>query len=145
MFLNGDVLLSGSPADLDGTLKWSRGRIAVLQGGRHQRSFVIRTEKGYEGRRHVSKLLRHCLPVKTFVPNFVAFFVLLAIDCLAFGDFLLCHYRRTGVYADHCFIINLPGGGHCPLARESEPIGLLEVSCHRVCTYDMLMLVTSST
>ena len=29
--------------------------------------------------------------------------------------------------AGHCFIIHLPGGGHCPLARDSEPIRLLEI------------------
>ena len=37
------------------------------------------------------------------------------------SDFLLCQYRKTGVYTSHCFtpqIILLPGGGHCPLARD---------------------------
>ena len=39
---------------------------------------------------------------------------------------LLCRCRKTGVYAGHCFIIHLPGGGHCPIARDSEPVRLLE-------------------
>ena len=44
-FLNGDVLLkAGSLVDLDGTLKWSRGRTVVVQGERHQRRLAIRTE-----------------------------------------------------------------------------------------------------
>ena len=29
--------------------------------------------------------------------------------------------------AGHCFIIHLPGGGQCPLVRDSEPIKLLEI------------------
>ena len=37
-FLNGDVLLNGSFVDLDGTLKWSRGRAVVVQGERYQQS-----------------------------------------------------------------------------------------------------------
>ena len=27
----------------------------------------------------------------------------------------------------HCFIIHLPGGGQCPLVRDSEPIRMLEI------------------
>ena len=27
----------------------------------------------------------------------------------------------------YCSIIHLPGGGHCPLARDSEPIRLLKI------------------
>ena len=30
-------------------------------------------------------------------------------------------------YVGHCFIIHLPGGGHCPLVRDSEPIRLLVI------------------
>ena len=52
IFLNGDVLLNGSLVDLDGTLKWSRGRTVVVQGERHQRRLAIRTEDTG----HVSKL-----------------------------------------------------------------------------------------
>ena len=47
IFLNGDILLN-----LDGTLKWSRGRTVVVQGERHQWSLAIRTEDTG----HVSKL-----------------------------------------------------------------------------------------
>ena len=43
-FLNGDLLLNRSSVDLDGTLKWSRGRTVVVQGERHQRNLAIRTE-----------------------------------------------------------------------------------------------------
>ena len=46
------------------------GRTVVVQGERHQRSSTIRTEDTG----HVSKLLlKHCLSLKTFIPNFVAF------------------------------------------------------------------------
>ena len=53
IFLNRDVLLNGNLVDLDGTLKWSRGRIVVVQGERHQRSLAIRTE---DTAGHVGKL-----------------------------------------------------------------------------------------
>ena len=42
-------------------------------------------------------------------------------------DVVLGHFGKTGVYAVHRFIIHLPGGGHCPLVRESEAIRLLEI------------------
>ena len=42
--------------DLDGTLKWSRGRTVVVQEERHQRIFSIRIEKDCEDRSRVSKL-----------------------------------------------------------------------------------------
>ena len=53
IFFNRDVLLNGSLVDLDGTLKWSRGRIVVVQGERRQRSLAIRTE---DTAGHVGKL-----------------------------------------------------------------------------------------
>ena len=47
-----------------------------------------------------------------------------------FQDFFLCHYRRTGVLLRPTLLYSAnyspPGGGHCPLARDSEPIRLLE-------------------
>ena len=64
----------------------------------------MRTEKGSEGRRQVNKLyvqLRHSLPLKTFIPSFLAFIVLLGI---AFEGVLLYHYRKTEVHAGHCFL-----------------------------------------
>ena len=42
----------------------------------------------------------------------------------------LCHFRKTGVCVGQRFtlqIIRIPGGGHCPFARDSEPIRLLEI------------------
>ena len=42
-------------------------------------------------------------------------------------DVILGHLGKTGVYAGYCFIIHLPGGGQCPLIRDSEPIRLLEI------------------
>ena len=44
IFLNEDVFLNGSWVDLDGTLKWNRGRAVVVRGERHQRSLAIRTQ-----------------------------------------------------------------------------------------------------
>ena len=40
---------------------------------------------------------------------------------------VLGHFGKTGVHACHCFIIHLPGGGHCPLVRDSEPVRLLDI------------------
>ena len=75
-------------------------------------------------------MLKHCLTLKAFIPNFVAFFVLLgiALSCSRKMSFSVTSpFGKTGVYAGHCFIIHLPGGGQCPLARDSEPIRLLEI------------------
>ena len=70
-------------------------------------------------------MLKHCLSLKTFIPNFVAFFVALGIVIILHSqDVVLGHFGKTGVYAGHCFIIHLPGGGHCPLVRDSEPMRL---------------------
>ena len=44
-------------------------------------------------------------------------------------DLLPCHYRKMEAYDGHCFtpqFVHIPGGGHSPLARESEPIRLLK-------------------
>ena len=52
------------------------GRTVVVQGERHQRSLAIRTEDTG----HARKLcVKHCLSLKTIIPNFVAFFVSLGI------------------------------------------------------------------
>ena len=74
-------------------------------------------------------VLKHCLPLKTSIPNFRAFFVLLAIalSCIHTMSSLVTLNDKTGVYTSHCFIIHLLGGGHCPLARDSKPIRLLEI------------------
>ena len=72
-------------------------------------------------------MLKHCLSLKTIIPNFVAFLVLsrIAIPCVRKMSFWV--NSATGVHAGHCFIIHLPGGGQCPLVRDSEPIRLLEI------------------
>ena len=130
IFENGDVLLNGSRVDLDGTLKWSCGRTVVVQGEQHQRSLAIRTEQS-EDDGHVSKLcqLKHCLSLKTFIPNFVAFFVSLGnvISCIRKMSFSVTSTKREFTPAGHCFIIHFPGGGQCPLVRDSEPIRLLVI------------------
>ena len=76
IFLNGDVL--GSWVNLDGTLKWSRGRTVVVQGERHQQSLAIRTEATGA---NVSKLCVKTLFISQdfHVSSFVAFFVSLGI------------------------------------------------------------------
>ena len=59
IFFNRDVLLNGSLVDLDGTLKWSRGRTVVVQGEGHQRSLAIRTEDtaGHVGKLRVKNIV----------------------------------------------------------------------------------------
>ena len=110
---------------MDGTLKWSCKRIVIAQGEMHQQSLVIRIEKSCEGRRHLTSE-----SLKTFIPNFVAFFVLLGI-ALSFirkmSSLVTWPFGKTGVYAGHCFTIHLPEGGQCPLVRDSEPIRLHEI------------------
>ena len=88
---------------------------------------MIRREDTVTG--HVSKLcVEHCLSLKTFIPNFVAFFVSLGIviTCIHKMLFSVTSAKRELTPARHCFIIHLLGGGHCPLVRDSEPIILLE-------------------
>ena len=72
-------------------------------------------------------VLKHCLSLKTFIPNFVAFFVSLAIvmSCIRKMLFSVTSAKREFTPAGHCFIIYLPGSGQCPLVRDSEPIRLL--------------------
>ena len=74
-------------------------------------------------------MLKHCLSLKTFIPNFVAFFVSLAvvISCIRKMSFSVTSAKREFRPAGHCFIINLTGGGQCPLVRDSEPIRLLVI------------------
>ena len=81
---------------------------------------------------HVSKLcvyLKHCLSLKMFIPNFVAFFVSLAvvISCNHKMSFSVTLAKREYMPAGHCFIIHLLRGGQCLLVRDSEPIRLLEI------------------
>ena len=54
-------------------------------------------------------------------------------------DVVLGHFGKTGVYAGHCFIIHLPGGGQCPFVRDSEPIRLLEMPT----SLSLYMLITN--
>ena len=73
----------------------SRGRAVVVQGERHQRSLAIRTEDTATG--HVSKLcVKDCLSLKTFIPNFVAFFALLeiVIPCIHKMSFSVTSAKR---------------------------------------------------
>ena len=74
-------------------------------------------------------VLKHCLSLKTIIPNFVAFFVTLGIviSCIRKLSFSVTSAKREFMPAGHCFIIHLPGGGQCPLVRDSEPIRLLEI------------------
>ena len=74
-------------------------------------------------------MLKHCLSLKTIIPNFVAFFVLLGIviSCIRKMSFSVTSAKQEFTPAGHCFIIHLPGGGQCPLVRDSEPIKLLEI------------------
>ena len=74
-------------------------------------------------------MLKYCLSLKTFTPNFVAFFVSLGIviSCIRKMSSSVTSAKREFTPAGHCFIIHLPGGGHCPLVRDSEPIRLLEI------------------
>ena len=73
--------------------------------------------------------LKHCLSLKTFILNFVAFFVPLAtvISCFLKMSFSVTSAKREFTPAGHCFIIHLPGGGRCPLVRDSEPIRLFVI------------------
>ena len=75
-------------------------------------------------------MLKHCLSLtKTFIPNFVAFLVLLGIviSCIRKMSFSVTSAKQEFTPASHCFIIHLPGGGQCPLVRDCEPIRLLEI------------------
>ena len=92
-------------------------------------------------------MLKHCLSLKTFIPNFVIFLVSLGFcNILHSQDVVLGHFGKTGVYAGHCFIIHLPGGEQCPLVRDSEPIRLLEIptspSLYMLIMFNNILLVS---
>ena len=131
IFLNGDILLNGSWVDLDGTLKW-----------RVERQLLFKERGISEAWRSRQKtmdmwancVLKHCLSLKTIIPNFVAFLVSLriAISCVRKMSFWV--NSATGVDAGHCFIIHLPGGGQCPLVRDlASQLDCLKYQPHRVC------------
>ena len=100
------------------------GRTVVVQGERHQRNLAIRREDTG----HVSKLCVKTLFFSENFPsyNFVAFFVSLGIT-ISFIRKMLFSVKQEFTPAGHCFIIHLPGGGQCPLVRDSEPIRFLEI------------------
>ena len=74
-------------------------------------------------------MLKHCLSLKTIIPNFAAFFVSLGIiiSCIRKMSFSVTSVKHEFTPAGHCFIIHLPEGGQCPLVRDSEPIRLLKI------------------
>ena len=74
-------------------------------------------------------MLKHRLSLKTFIHNFVAFFASLAvvIFCVRKMSFSVTSTKREFAPVGHCFIIDLQGGGQCPLVRDSEPIRLLVI------------------
>ena len=74
-------------------------------------------------------MLKHCLSLKTIIPNFVAFFVSLGNvkSCIRKMSFSVTSAKQEFTPAGHCFIIHLPGGGQCSLVKDSEPIRLLEI------------------
>ena len=74
-------------------------------------------------------VLKHRLSLKTFILNFEAFFVSLGIviSCIRKMSFSVTSAKWEFTPASHCFIIHLPGGGHCPLVRDSDPIRLLVI------------------
>ena len=101
-----------------------------MELGDQDRKFkVVRAEDMF-----ANCMLKYCLPLKIFVPNLVDFSVLL-------GNALSCNLEeKAEVYADHCFmpkIMHLPGGGHCPLARDNQislKINVIEFVCAN-CSY----------
>ena len=74
-------------------------------------------------------MLKHCLSLKTIIPNFIAYFVSLGIviSCICKMLFSATSAKEEFTPAGICLIIYLPGGGQCPLVRDSEPIRLLEI------------------
>ena len=78
---------------------------------------------------HVSKLYVKTLFTSENFHFCFRSFLCIVRNCIILHsqDVVLGHFGKTGVYAGHCFIIHLPGGEHCPLVRDSEPIRLLEV------------------
>ena len=105
-------------------MKWSLGVgwTVVVQGERNQWRLAIRTEDTG----HVGKL---CVKTLFISENFHSKFrsFLCIVRNFYSQDVVHGQFDKTGVYAGHCFIIHLPGGGQCPLVRDSEPIRLLEM------------------
>ena len=91
---------------------------------------------------HVSKLSVKISFTSENVHSLFRSFLCIVRNCsiLHSQDVVLGHFGKTGVYAGYCFIIYLPGGGHCPLARDSEPIRLLEIPT----SPSLYMLITIS-
>ena len=74
---------------------------------------AVRVEDtGHVSKLCVSKTLFTC---ENFHSQFRSF-ICIVRNCIILHsqDGVLGHFDKTGVYAGHCFIIHLPGGGHCP-------------------------------
>ena len=88
IFLNGDVLFNGS------------GWTFVVQGERVQRCSAVRIGKGCGGRHWTCEQIvcfkKHDLLLKTFIPHFVPFFVLLgiALSCIRKMSFSVTSTKR---------------------------------------------------
>ena len=110
IFLNGDVLLNGSWVDLDGTLKW-----------RVEGQLLLKERNISELEMWANCVLKHRLSLKTFIPNFVAFFVSLAIviSYIRKMSFSVTSAKREFTPAGHCFIIHLPWGGQWAIIHRS--------------------------
>ena len=93
IFLNGDVLLNGSWVDLDGTLKRRvEGQLLFKERGI--------SEAWRSGQKTLDMwancVLKHCLSLKTFIPNFVIFLVSLGIviSCIRKMSFSVTSAKR---------------------------------------------------
>ena len=93
IFLNGDVLLNGSWVVLDGTLKLRvEGQLLFKEKGI--------SEAWRSGQKTLDMwtncVLKHCLSLNTFIPNFVAFLVSLGIviSCIGKMSFSVTSVKR---------------------------------------------------
>ena len=83
-------------------------------------------------------VLKHCLYLKIFIPNFVAFFVSLefVISCVRKMPFSATSAKREFTQA----IVSL-SISHCPLVRDSEPMRLFEIPTS-LSLYMLMIVVT---
>ena len=113
---------------MDGTLKWAvKGQLLFKERGISGawRSGLRKAVRA-EDTGHMSKLCVETLfTSKNFHSSFRSFL------CIV-GTCIILHSvtwaKRDVLCVEHCFIIHLIGGGHCPLASDSEPTRLLEIA-----------------
>ena len=100
---------------------WTGGCCSRREASARARQSGLRKAVRAEDTGHVSKLCVKTLFTSENFHSCFRSFLCIVRNCIILHsqDVVLGHFAKMGVYDGHCFITHLPGGGHCPLVRDS--------------------------